>query len=155
LVLSPAGGLQTEFRLAVMVTGQLADTPTRGLDDSWTGYLTDWSTRRLDNSRTGELADWTTRGCHRRLCVLSFRSTRPRVVQLPQCLGPLQCRPSVGLLVWHGLVLCLRETLYKDNNRKLKPILTTSTLWIDLDEASRTRSAACSRQPEILCSWCC
>ena len=40
------------------VTGQLADTPTRGLDDSQTGHL----------------ADWSTRGCHRRLCVLSFRS---------------------------------------------------------------------------------
>jgi len=42
----------------VTVTGQLADTPTRGLDDS----------------RTGQLADWTTRGCHQRLCMLSFRS---------------------------------------------------------------------------------
>jgi len=27
----------------------------------------------LDNSRVRQLADWTTRGCHRRLCVLSFR----------------------------------------------------------------------------------
>jgi len=63
------------------VTGQLADTSTRGLDDSWTGHLTDWtgqlaawSTRGLDNSRTGQVADWTTRGCHRRLCMLSFGS---------------------------------------------------------------------------------
>jgi len=61
------------------VTGQLADTPTRGLptrglDDSQTGHLADWSTRGQDNSRTGQVADWTTRGCHRRLCVLSFRS---------------------------------------------------------------------------------
>ena len=60
------------------VTGQLADTPTRGLDDSRTGHLADWSTRwstrGLDNSRTGQVADWTTRGCHRQLCVLSFRS---------------------------------------------------------------------------------
>jgi len=44
------------------VTGQLADTPTRGLptrglDDSRTGHLADWSTRGLDNSRTGQLAD--------------------------------------------------------------------------------------------------
>ena len=45
------------------VTGQLADTPTRGLP-----------TRGLDDSRTGHLADWSTRGCHHRLCVLSFRS---------------------------------------------------------------------------------
>jgi len=60
-----------------VVTGQLADTPTRGLptrglDDSRTGHLTDWSTRGLDNSWTGQVADWTTRGCHQRLCVLSF-----------------------------------------------------------------------------------
>ena len=62
-----------------MVTGQLADTPTRGLptrglDDSWTGHLADWLTRGLDNSCTGQVADWTTRGCHCQLCVLSFRS---------------------------------------------------------------------------------
>jgi len=48
------------------VTGQLADTPTRGLptrglDDSRTGHLADWSTRALVNSRTGQVADWTTR----------------------------------------------------------------------------------------------
>ena len=34
-----------------LVTGQLADTPTRGLP-----------TRGLDDSRTGRLADWTSRG---------------------------------------------------------------------------------------------
>ena len=28
----------------------------------------------VDISRTGQVADWTTCGCHRRLCVLSFRS---------------------------------------------------------------------------------
>jgi len=33
-----------------VVTGQLADTPTRGLP-----------TRGLDESRTGHLADWSTR----------------------------------------------------------------------------------------------
>jgi len=37
--------------------------------------LADWSTRILDNSCTGQVADWTTRGCHRRLSVLSFRSS--------------------------------------------------------------------------------
>jgi len=50
-----------------MVTGQLVDTPTRGLptrglEDSRTGHVADWSTRRLDNSRTGQVAYWTTRG---------------------------------------------------------------------------------------------
>ena len=49
------------------VTGQLADTPTRGLptrglDDLRTGHLADWSTSGLDNSRTGQVVDWTTRG---------------------------------------------------------------------------------------------
>ena len=97
---------------------QLADWTSRGLDHSRTGHLADWSTRGLDNSRTGQVADWTTRGCHRRLCVLSFRSfggirdrelsspradqsarcpvrelairelEYPRVVQLPQLLVP-------------------------------------------------------------------
>ena len=74
------------------VTGQLMDTPTRGLptrglDDSRTGHLADWSTRRLDNSRTGQVADWTTRGCHRRLCVLSFpfwRHLRDRELSSPR-----------------------------------------------------------------------
>ena len=49
------------------VTGQLADTPTRGLptrglDISRTGQLADKTTRALVNSRTGQVADWTTRG---------------------------------------------------------------------------------------------
>jgi len=37
--------------IAEEVTGQLADTPTRGLQ------LADWTTRGLDTSRTGELGD--------------------------------------------------------------------------------------------------
>ena len=45
--------------LLLLVTGQLADTPTRGLDDSQTGHPPDWSTRGLDNSRTGQVADAT------------------------------------------------------------------------------------------------
>jgi len=70
-------GFRVFAALLHVVTGQLADTPTRGLptrglDDSRTAHLADWSTRGLDNSRTGQVADWTTRGCHRRLCVLSF-----------------------------------------------------------------------------------
>jgi len=76
----------------VGVTGQLADTPirglpTRGLDDSRTGHIVDWSTRGLDNSRTGQVADWTTHGCHRRLCVLSFpvwRHLRDRELSSPR-----------------------------------------------------------------------
>ena len=62
------------------VTGQLADTPTRGLDDSRTGHLVDWSTRGLDNSRTGQVADAT--GDFACLVfVLLAASVRPRVVQ--------------------------------------------------------------------------
>ena len=34
-----------------VVTGQLADTPTRGLDNSRTSQLADWTSRGLDNSR--------------------------------------------------------------------------------------------------------
>jgi len=75
-----------------MVTGQLADTPTRGLptrglDDSRTGHLADWSTRGLNNFRTRQVADWTTRGCHRRLCMLSFpfwRHLRDRELSSPR-----------------------------------------------------------------------
>ena len=47
---------------------------TPGHSRTRTGHLADWSTLGLDNSRTGQVADWTTRGCHRQLCVLSFRS---------------------------------------------------------------------------------
>jgi len=50
-LLSTIVALRSTYRL----TGQLADTPTRGLP-----------TR-------GQVTDWTTRGCHRRLCMLSFR----------------------------------------------------------------------------------
>jgi len=44
-----------------MVSGQLADTPTRGLpthelDNLWTGYLADWSTQK-----TSQLLDWASR----------------------------------------------------------------------------------------------
>ena len=40
------------------------------------GYWTTpgYANSRIANSRTGRLASWTSRGCHRRLCVLSFRS---------------------------------------------------------------------------------
>ena len=66
-----------------MVTGQLADTPTRGLP-----------TRGLDNSRTSQLADWTSRGLDNlrsRRCrqkrKLSTQSRRwhPRVLQSATC----------------------------------------------------------------------
>ena len=46
-LLWPNGWIDQDSR----VTGQLADTPTRGLP-----------TRGLDISRIGQLADWTTRG---------------------------------------------------------------------------------------------
>jgi len=82
------------------VAGQLADTPTRGLDDSRTGHLADWSTRRLDNSHTGQVADWTTRGCHLRLCMLSFPFfwpfVTPRLAQSTSCLVRELTSPRVG-----------------------------------------------------------
>jgi len=57
-----------------MVTGQLADMPTRrlptrGLDISCTSQLADWTSRRLDNSRS-------------RRCELAVRELAyPQVVQ--------------------------------------------------------------------------
>ena len=70
------------------VTGQLADTPTRGLP-----------TRRLDISRTGQLADcqladWTSRGldnsrsrrcCHKGKLTTQSRRWHPRAVQSATC----------------------------------------------------------------------
>jgi len=51
--------------IVVWVTGQLTNTPTRGLPtrglvSSQTGQLMDQSSRGLDNSSTGQLADDTT-----------------------------------------------------------------------------------------------
>jgi len=52
---SLAGCVSLQHRSAFYpVTGQLADTPTRGLptrglDISWTGQLADWTSRGLDN----------------------------------------------------------------------------------------------------------
>ena len=84
---------------AALVTGQPADTPTRGLptrglDDSRTGHLADWTTRVLDKSRTGQLAD--AMGDFACLSFPFWRHPRetascpvrelayPRVVQLPR-----------------------------------------------------------------------
>jgi len=44
-----ASVLSVVWRIFMTVTGQLADTPTRGLDISRTGHLAEWSTRGLDN----------------------------------------------------------------------------------------------------------
>jgi len=72
------------FGVIIGVTGQLADTPTRGLDISWTRQLD----RALVNSRTGQVAYWTTRGLAcRQKGKLSTQSRRwrPRVVQSATC----------------------------------------------------------------------
>ena len=50
-----------------LVTGQLADAPTRvlptcGLVVSRTGQVADWTARRLVKSRTRQLVDWSSRG---------------------------------------------------------------------------------------------
>jgi len=55
------GILKCNIDPVLRVTGQLADTPTRGLP-----------TRGLDDSRIDQLTYWTSRGCHRRLYLLSF-----------------------------------------------------------------------------------
>jgi len=39
------------------VTGQLADTPSRGLVSSRTGQVADWTARRLRKSWSAQLAD--------------------------------------------------------------------------------------------------
>ena len=76
------------------VTGQLADTPTRGLptrglDDSRTGHLADWSTRGYR-----QLAYWTSRGLDNSrmppataclVFVLLAASAKSRVVQSATC----------------------------------------------------------------------
>jgi len=51
-----------QWSVQSLVTGQLEEWTTRGLDDSWTGHLVDWTTRGLDISWTRHLVDWTTRG---------------------------------------------------------------------------------------------
>ena len=81
-VTSPTGLRTSSPRTATPLAGlldnsrirHLVDWTTRGLDISRTGQLADQTTRGPDNSRTGQVADWTARGCHRRLCMLSFRS---------------------------------------------------------------------------------
>jgi len=55
---------QENFLVSGLVSGQLVDTPTRGLptrglDDWRTGQLADYTTRGLDKSRTGQLVDAT------------------------------------------------------------------------------------------------
>jgi len=64
--------------LAAVVTGQLADTPTRGLDISRTGQLADWTTRGLADaakkeSKTRKVADGIR------------EMSSPRVVQSTRC----------------------------------------------------------------------
>ena len=62
----------------VKVTGQLADTPTHGLDISRTGQLTDWSTRALDNSSTSQLAGWTSHGLDNSRSVDAAKRTKTK-----------------------------------------------------------------------------
>jgi len=97
--------------------------------NSRTGHLEDWSTRGLVNSRTGQVADWTTRGCHRRLCVLSFRSfgsmrdrelSSPRVDQSARCPVRELAYPRVVQLPLH---LCFRETVLNSLFGREQPVL--------------------------------
>jgi len=73
-----------------VVTGQLADTPTRGLptrglDDLRTGQLVDWTSRVLDKSRTGQLADTPMRGLPTRVL------DKSRTGQLADAIGDFAC----------------------------------------------------------------
>ena len=71
--------------LIAAVTGQLADTPTRGLDDS----RIYWTSRGLDNSRMP-------RATAARRFVLLAASARPRVVQSATCPVREMSSPRVG-----------------------------------------------------------
>ena len=82
-------GLAMTYHRAQKLTGQLADTPTRGLptrglDNSRTGQLADWSTSGLDKSRTGQLAVLQMSPKERQLSTQS-RRWHPRVVQSATC----------------------------------------------------------------------
>jgi len=84
-----AGRVRTYTIMRYTVTGQLADTPTRGLpnrrlDISWTGHLADWSTHALVNSRTGQLAVSQMPPKERKLSTQSHR-WHPGVVQSATC----------------------------------------------------------------------
>jgi len=108
----------------LLVTGQLADTPTRGLP-----------TRGLDDSRSGHLADWSTRGCHRRLCMFCFRSFGG-ICETASCLvrdlsSPRVGNPRVGvsascpvtlLLVVFSIAICKIDIIYKWNIKRSKTI---------------------------------
>ena len=83
-----------------MVTGQLADTPTRGLptrglDDSQTRQLAYWTSRGLDNSRSR-------RCCQKGKLSTQSRRWHPRLVQYASCLvcessSPRVVTPRVGV----------------------------------------------------------
>ena len=122
----------------IPVTGQHTDTPTRGLptrglDDSWTGHLADWSTRGLDNSRTGQVADWTTHGCHRRFCVLSFRSFGG-ICETASCpVRELTSARVVQSASWQSASWCIHELSsypypHPITNTKLTLILTLTLI---------------------------
>ena len=57
-------------------TRQFVVDSTRYQSETGRSPRSDYMTNghRFAQVLTGQLADWTTRGCHRRLCVLSFRS---------------------------------------------------------------------------------
>jgi len=146
----------------IMVTGQLADTPTRGLpsrgpDNSRTGHLADWSTRGLHNSRTGQVADWTTRGCHRRLCVLSFpfwRHARPRVVQYATCpVRELTSARSSCLVHEMSSPRVGNPRVGVSASCPVTPIITPNHITILANVNSRSRSLCC--RPFVCLSFVC
>ena len=143
----------------VLVTGQLVDTPTRGLptrglDDSRTGYLAVWSTHALVNSRTGQVADWTTRGCHRRLYILSFRSLGG-ICETASCLvRELTSPPDVQSASWR-----IRELCSSRCGECCKRVLTSAAccsilrhIAVKTTHSTEPQRTACELTSTILCN---
>ena len=107
---------------------------TRGYANSRTGRLADWSTSGLDNSRTGQVADWITRGCHRRLCVLSFRSIGG-ICETTRCPVRELAYPQVVLLpsgllsegAWLTAVRCITQKVITDLSETCRHVVYTAS----------------------------
>jgi len=109
---------KTNSKWLQRVTGQLADTPIRGLP-----------TRGLDDSRTGQLAYWTTLRCQRRLCVLSFRSYGG-ICETASCPVTLQSTWGVQTSAVYLLTCCVMLSWYTNQARHTK-VVCNAGLMLD------------------------